>query len=422
MEENKNENEFNMTEEEFKEVKKTWIYKSVILLVLVAILVGIATYFWTKSTIFGTLYKSTSKAKEKAKTAVTTAETLDSINDALNVISRVVDSKYIGKIDSNKLIDETVKGFISGLDDEFSEYMTKEEWEEFKEDALGKYVGVGIYMTQNDKDEVIVYSTIDGGSAKEAGIKKDDVIVAVDGESVTGLKTEDVSKRVKGEENTEVTITIRRDKETIDYKLTRKNIKIYHVKSEMLDDKTGYISMLSFDEDCADEFEKEMDNLINNGAKKVIFDLRYNTGGLVDEALEILDLFVDKDAVTLITKGADGKETKSISKNEKKYDIDLVILVNNYSASASEIVTGALKDYGIAKIVGTVTYGKGVIQAVYSLEDGSALKLTTDEYYTPKNNKINKVGITPDYEVELTEEDVENGIDSQLEKAKEVLK
>ena len=238
------------------------------------------------------------------------------------------------------------------------------------------------------------------------------------------MTTTEVSNRVKGEEGTYVTITVYRNGEYIDFYLERKSIKVYHVETEMLDDNIGYIELITFDEDCSEEFEADMDELINQGATKIILDLRYNTGGLVEEALNIIDLFVDKGEITLIEVAADGTETVTTSSNDKKYNIEMCILVNEYTASASEIVTGALKDYGIASIVGTVTYGKGVIQNVYSLLDGSVLKLTIAEYYTPNREQINQVGISPDYEVEIDEENVDeegNIIDVQLEKAKEIL-
>ena len=271
----------------------------------------------------------------------------------------------------------------------------------------------------------IVLSTIKDSPAEKAGVKAEDIITAVNGTSTLDMELEEVSNSVKGEEGTDVTITVYRDGEYLDFTMTRSQVKVYHVESKMLENNIGYISLCTFDEGCSDEFEANMDELINQGATKVIFDLRYNTGGIVDEALDIIDLFVDKGDTTLIEMDGKGNETVITSEKDKKYDVELVILTNEYTASSSEIVTGALVDNEVATTVGTTTYGKGVIQNVYSLSDGSVLKLTTTEYYTPNRNKINKVGIKPDYEVQLDENNVtEDGtiFDNQLEKAKEILK
>lgn len=270
----------------------------------------------------------------------------------------------------------------------------------------------------------IVLSTIKDSPAEKAGVKAEDIITAVNGTSTLDMELEEVSNSVKGEEGTDVTITVYRDGEYLDITMTRSQVKVYHVESKMLENNIGYISLFTFDEGCSDEFEANMDELINQGATKIIFDLRYNTGGIVDEALDIIDLFVDKGDTTLIEMDGKGNETVITSEKDKKYDVELVILTNEYTASSSEIVTGALVDNEVATTVGTTSYGKGVIQNVYSLSDGSVLKLTTTEYYTPNRNKINEVGITPDYEVELDSSQVsEDGtiIDNQLEKAKEIL-
>ena len=271
----------------------------------------------------------------------------------------------------------------------------------------------------------IVLSTIKDSPAEKAGVKAEDIITAVNGTSTSDMELEEVSNSVKGEEGTDVTITVYRDGEYLDITMTRSQVKVYHVESKMLENNIGYISLFTFDEGCSDEFEANMDELINQGATKIIFDLRYNTGGIVDEALDIIDLFVDKGDTTLIEMDGKGNETVVTSEKDKKYDVELVILTNEYTASSSEIVTGALVDNEVATTVGTTSYGKGVIQNVYSLSDGSVLKLTTTEYYTPNRNKINKVGIKPDYEVQLDENNVtEDGtiFDNQLEKAKEILK
>lgn len=420
------ENKKIISEEEFKYANKQWKYKTIawvfVFVVIAVILASSITYYVTIGKKYNDLYNST--ANIDSENTVKASETVSDISTILNSFAEVIDENYIGDINKEELIDSTIKGFVEGIGDEYSEYMTAEEWEDYQSSALGNYCGVGIYMTTDDDGNIVVVSTIKGTPADAAGVQAEDIITAVDGVSTTDMTVTDVSNAVKGEEGTDVTITVYRDGKYIDFTMTRSSVKVYHVESEMLNDDTGYISLLTFDEGCSEEFETKMDELVSQGAKKIILDLRNNTGGLVDEALNIIDLFVDKGATTLIEVDSKGNETITKSEADKKYDVEMVILINEYTASSSEIVTGALVDNGVAKTVGTVTYGKGVIQNVYMLSDGSVLKLTTAEYYTPNRNKINKVGITPDYEVQLdttTSSDDGTVIDNQLEKAEEIL-
>lgn len=414
-----------ITEEEFEYANKQWRYKTIawvfVFVIISIILTSSITYWVAVGSKYNNLYQATSDIDSTE--TVEASETISDISTILNSFAEVIDENYIGDINKETLIDSTIKGFVSGIGDEYSEYMTAAEWEDYQSSALGNYCGVGIYMSTDENGNIVVVSTIKGTPAEEVGVQSEDIITAIDGVSTENMTTTDASNAVKGEEGTDVTITIYRDGKYLDYTMTRSSIKVYHVESEMLDNEIGYISLLTFDEGCSEEFETHMDDLINQGATKIIFDLRYNTGGLVDEALNIVDLFVDNGVTTLIEMDSKGNETVTKSETDKKYDVEMVVLINEYTASSSEIVTGALVDNGVAETVGTVTYGKGVIQNVYSLSDGSVLKLTTAEYYTPNKNKINKVGITPDYEVELDTTDAEDGtvVDTQLEKAKEIL-
>ena len=316
-------------------------------------------------------------------------------------------------------MDETIKGYVNGLGDEYSEYMTAKEWEEYQADSLGNYVGIGIYMSTDKNGNVVVVSPIKDTPAEEAGLESGDIIVYVNDESVIGIPTDEVSSKIKGEEGTKVKITVLREEEYLDFEIERKAIKVYHVETEMLENNVGYMALLTFDEGCAQEVKSAYEDLKSQGAKKIILDLRNNTGGLVNECLQIADMMLPKDAIELITIDAKGNEEISTSKSDPIIDCEMVVLINEYSASASEILVAALKENDVAEVVGTTSYGKGVIQSVIPLQDGSVLKLTVSEYFTPKKNKINKVGVKPDYEVEL---DYENEIDTQLNKAKELLK
>ena len=404
---------------EFEEEKRNLKIKFILITIFVSIVVAILASEVTMM-YYTNKYGDLNKIKKGTVAAETKREkNIDVIAETLTSFREVIDREFIGEINESKILDETIKGYVNGLDDEYSEYLTAEDWEEFQTVALGNYVGIGIYMSTDKNDNVVVVEPIKDSPAEMVGIKSGDIIVGVNDESVIGVGSEIVSNKIKGEEGTKVKVTVERNGEYLDFDIERKSIKIYHVETEMLENNIGYISLLTFDEGCADEFKKEYLELKNKGAKKIIVDIRNNTGGLVEEALRLLDLFLPKNSTTLVTVDANGKKEFSKTKNSQVITEDVVVLVNEYSASASEIFAGALKDHGRAQIVGTKTYGKGVIQSVFMLEDGSALKLTVEEYFTPNETKINKVGIEPNHAVEL---DLENQIDTQLNKAKELLK
>ena len=405
---------------EIKQMKYKCILATIITTLLaVVISVGI-TYYITIGKKYEDLYKASSKVAESEGEITSAMESLDDISSVLAVMAQVIDSEYIGEIDKKEIIEQTVKGFIKGIGDEYSEYFTEDEWEDYLAN-LGNYVGIGVYLSTDENDNVVIVGVIKDSPAEEAGLKENDIIVSVDGTSAVGLDVEEISSMVKGEENTPVQLSVYRGEEEKEITLIRKAIKVYHVEYNMLEDTIGYVSLITFDEGCADEMKNAFDDLKSQGATKIILDLRYNTGGYVNEALDILDMLLEDGEIELITKDALGNEEIDKARGAREYDFEMVVLANEYSASASEILVGALKDNNRAEIVGTTTYGKGVIQNVYEL-DRSALKLTTHEYFTPNNEKINEIGIEPNYEVELTEENLENGFDAQLEKAKEVLK
>lgn len=409
MEENNHEDELLLEfEKEKKSLKIKHVITTIILLIIVAVFSSEFTmYYYAKSII-----------PNKTEASVVPDENINAIAKNLKNFRKLIDEVYIGEIDEEKMLDETIKGYINGLDDEYSEYMTTDEWDDFQSQALGNYVGIGIYMATDKNNNVVVLSPIEGSPAEKAGIEQGDIIALVNEENVLGTSSDKVASLIKGEEGTEVKIKVLRDNEYLDFNLKREAIKIYHVEEKMLENNIGYISLLTFDEGCAEEFKTAIDSLKTQGAKKLIIDLRNNTGGLVDEALKIADYFIPKGENLLITVDASGNKEYSKAENDPIIDCEIIVLSNEYSASASEILLGALKDSGKAKSVGTKTFGKGVIQSVYLLEDNSALKLTVNEYFTPNETKINKVGIEPDYEVELDEESEE---DSQLNKAIELL-
>ena len=403
-------------EEENKKNEKRYIISTIFICIIVAFLSSCITYdIYTRKD-----EKSFIEATTMEEGEVTNPkESNEKISEAIEAFRTQIEKYYIGDIDEKKLLDSTLKGYIEGLDDEYSEYMTAEEWEEYQADSLGNYVGIGIYMSMDANNNVVVVSPIKGTPAEEAGIESGDIIVGVNDESVVGKNSSEVSSLVKGEEGTKVKITILRKEEYLEFDIERKSIKVYHVESKMLENNIGYIQLITFDEGCAEELKNAYTDLKNDGAKKIVLDLRNNTGGLVDEALKIADFVVEKGKKILIT--VDAKENKKIDYAEEEPIIkeEIAILINEYSASASEILVGALVDNGKAETVGTKTYGKGVIQTIFSLKDNSVLKLTIQEYYTPNETKINKVGIEPKYKIEDNEE---TEVDEQLQKAIEILK
>lgn len=399
--------------EEFRKEKKSLIIKFSLITIILVMLVAVAASEFTLYYYFKT------NNLEKSEVSENSEKNIDAIADTLKNFRKEIDKVFLGEIDEQKVLDETIKGYVKGLGDEYSEYMTKEEWDEFQSAALGNYVGIGIYMTTDNNGNVIVLAPIKGSPAESAGLETGDIITAVNDENVLGTSSDDVSNKIKGEAGTEVKLTVLRDNEYIDMNVKREEIKVYHVEEKMLENNIGYMNLATFDEGCSDEFREKYQTLKNQGARSLILDLRNNTGGLVDEALKIADMMIEKDKTLLITVDSKGNKEIDKAKEDPIVEGDIIVLTNEYSASASEILVGALKDNGRAKSLGTKTFGKGVIQNVFFLNDGSALKLTVNEYFTPNETKINKVGIAPDYEVELPEDSQE---DVQLNKAIELLK
>ncbi len=340
----------------------------------------------------------------------------------------IIDKYYLGEIDEEKLEEGAIKGYIEGLGDPYTEFITKEEMKDYLDDTMGNFVGIGIYMIKNtSQDKIQVLSTIKNSPAEEVGIKAGDLILKVDGVSYSADDMTTASNNIKGEEGSTVNVEVLRGNQTLTFEITRKKVKVNQVEGKVLEKNIGYIEFTSFDETTADDFKAKYEELKGQGINSLIIDLRNNGGGIVDEALEIADYMTDKNSVLLYEVDKNGKETVKKSENDPIINLPIIILTNENTASASEILAGALKDLRKAKIVGTTTFGKGVIQQILQLSDGSGLKVTIEEYQTPNRNKINKVGIEPDEKVELPEDlenvlNVEESKDTQLQKAIEMLK
>lgn len=352
-----------------------------------------------------------------------------SIGQRIEYYKKFIQEHYIYDIDEEKMQETAIKGYFEGLGDQYSEYITKEEMQDYMADATGKYVGIGVYITNNTKtNQIVVLMPIKGSPSEEAGIKSGDVILKIDGEEYKGENLEEASNKLKAEEGTKVKLEILRNEETLEIEVERRTIKVNHIESKIIENNIGYIQISTFDDGCYEEFEKNYNEIKEKNIKGLIIDLRNNGGGIVEEATNIADMFTNKGDTLLITTEKGDKEEVTKAKKEMQIDIPIVILVNENTASASEILTAAIKENKEnVSVVGTKTYGKGVIQSIFTLKDGSGIKLTTNEYYTPKHNTINKVGITPDYEIELPEgksiyEIVDEKDDTQLSKAIELLK
>lgn len=411
---------------EDKRIKRQNIYKIIMLVILTATI----TFMLTTMIMYNKFVTSYGSIGIKTNTDGTSSISTTDLVKTLETFKTMIKQKYIGDVDEEKMVEGAIKGFVEGLGDPYTEYLPKEKMTEFTEETSSQYVGIGVYLT-NDKttNTILVVGTMNGSPALESGMQAGDIIEKVNDVAYTGETMDDAIKVLKGEEGTSAKVTVLRDGKEIDLTVTRKKITVEHVSSKMVENNIAYLQVDSFDSGVAESFKKQVTELVNKGAKGIIIDLRSNGGGIVSEATGIADLFLKKDETILITKSKIANEQLTVSKNDAIItDIPVVILVNEGTASASEILAGALKDkYPNTTIVGMKTYGKGVIQTLYSLSDGSGLKITTEEYYTPNHNKINKEGITPDVEVDLTKNaegkyETEFDKDAQVKKAIETIK
>ena len=392
------------------------IYKMVMFVLIVIIITSLLTAFATYQYLINNgLY---------SKKLNTTS--LEGLEYTLAQFRSELEKKYIGEIKDEALIEGAIKGYVDALGDPYTTYYTKKEMQKIMEETNGNFVGIGIYMTQNtQKNAVLIIKPIENSPAEKAGILPGDIITKIDDTECT--KLEDASNRIRGEEGTNVKLEIYRNGETKTFEITRTTIVVSHVTTKVLDNNIGYIAISDFEGKCADEFKTKYKELEKKGIKKLIIDIRDNGGGIVDEALEIANMLTEKGSTLLITKDKNDKEEVTTATKNPIINLPTVVLMNEYSASASEILAGALKDNKKATLVGTKTYGKGIIQELHQLSDGSGLKITVSEYYTPNHNEIHKIGITPDIEVDLSEDakkqiTLEPKDDTQLQKAIEILK
>ena len=351
----------------------------------------------------------------------------ESNNDVMkkaSKLTRYINEYSLNEAEDEKLVSGIYKGMVESLGDVYSAYYTKEEYTKMMEETTGEYCGIGVLMQADTKTGVIsIVRVFEGSPAEKAGLKAGDVFYKVTDKDVTGIDSDKLVAMIRGEEGTKVKIEVYRasEKRYVTTEVERKKVEVPTVTSKMLSNQVGYIQITEFEEVTVDQYKKAIEDLKKQGAKGIVFDLRDNPGGLLSSVTEMLDYILPK-GLLVYTEDKKGKR-EEYNSDEKCLDIPFSVLVNGNSASASEVFSGAVKDYGAGKLVGTKTFGKGIVQRIFPLEDGSAIKLTTAKYYTPKGINIHGTGIEPDVKVEAKDGDVagEKGKDTQLEKAVEAL-
>lgn len=387
--------------------------RNFIFIIIVSILVGVllaggAIFFLGVASggyvaITGDEYKSYKETKEKY--------------GKLTELQKYIENYYYIPVDSQALEEGIYKGLFWGLGDPYSAYLTAEEYEEIMISTKGEFQGIGVTIAPDEQGLINVVAPIDESPAQKAGILSGDKITAVAGKSYDGSTIDGAVAAMRGKAGTKVGITVLRAGEILEFDITRANIVLQSVKSEILEDNIGYIRISSFEEHTAEDFKKHLRELEMKGVDGFVLDLRSNGGGLVDSSVEIADMLLEEGVVTYTEDRKGDRNTYKSKSGATK--LPYVVLINEGTASSSEILTGAIKDNEGGKIVGTKSYGKGIIQSIEKLSNGDAVKMTVMQYFSPKGNAIHGLGIEPDEVVELLMEDQ---TDKQLERAIEILK
>lgn len=371
----------------------------------------------------------TQDSDETAKTTENKMISQKEIDNKIKLLEGYIDKYYLEAVDKNAFADGIYKGLLASLKDPYSTYYTAKEYSALKEASTGKYVGIGATVSQ-DKDSGIIsiVKPFVDSPAYQAGILPGDILYKVDGKEVTGEDLSEVVTMLKGKEGTTVEVHVVRDKEIepIVFTIKRKKIEVPTITYEMMDDQIGYIAIGEFDEVTAEQFRKALNDLEKQGEKALVIDLRNNGGGRLDAVVDMLDRMLPKGMI-VSTRDKNGEGEKFTSSDKEKFNKPLTVLINGNSASASEIFAGAIQDYKLGTLVGTKSFGKGIVQSVIPLKDGTAIKLTTSKYYTPNGRNIHGTGIEPDVMIELDESlkqkvVIEKKDDNQLQKAIEIIK
>lgn len=362
---------------------------------------------------------------ENSTQAAANADWSGQVEEKLSEIDWYIDHYYIFDVDREKLADGLLEGYVSGLEDPYSVYYTPEKYTDILESANGEYYGIGVLVTEDKDGTIQIVNVFSNSPAKEAGILKGDIIAGVDNLDITGMDLNQVVGYIKGKEGTSVELQIQRDGEAdlLNITVERRQVSVDTVEYRMLEDGIGYIQLVQFDDVSLDQMTAAIEDLKSQGMEKLILDLRDNPGGLLTSVVDIADLFLPE-ANIFYMEDKSGSRTDYNATDDQLFDGELVVLVNENSASASEVLAGTLKDNGRAQLVGATTFGKGIVQTFYSLSDGSGVKLTTAHYFTPNGTDIHGVGVTPNVEVEQPDDEKtgESEIDMQLNKALEIIR
>ena len=348
------------------------------------------------------------------------------IEEKTSVLQNIIDRYFLFDEDMTKLEDGIYAGMMNGLGDPYTVYYTKEEYKALNEDTEGKYSGIGAVVSQNPNTKIItIVKIFDNSPANDAGLQVGDIIYKIDGEEVAGTDMDILVKtKIRGEEGTSFKMTVLRgdDRKEVELDLTRRSIEVETVAGKMLDNNIGYIAVSQFDAVTSEQFKSNIESLQSQGMKKLIVDLRGNPGGLLDQVVDMLD-YILPEGLVLYTEDKYGEREEYYSDGSHELKIPMVVLVNENSASASEVFTATFRDFEWGKVVGKTTFGKGIVQNVLPLGDGTAVKITTQHYYPPSGYDLHKVGIKPDIEVDLNEgAKIGTDSDNQLSTAIDILK
>ena len=404
-----------------RERKKFWLgfLVGVVGVLLAACIVSVVAYLGFRKQVSYSEEAQLSTGKKSGSSSVVTSAT----TAKMTMIERLIKKNYYMDVDEEELRDGIYRGMLASLNDPYSEYYSAEDLKEVIESNEGIYYGIGAYVSlDTDLNLSVISGIISGTPAEEAGLQEGDIIYKVDGTDTTGMSVSEVVSMIRGEEHTTVDLSLIRDGEVVEITVERRKVESPTVEYEMLDGNIGYIQITEFDDVTTDQFTEAMAVLKGQNMKGLILDLRSNGGGNLDTCIDISQQLLPKGLI-VYTEDKYGNRDEYTCDGQRKFDKPLDVMVNGYTASASEILTGAIKDYRLGTVMGTTTYGKGIVQQIISLKDGTAVKMTISRYYTPKGHYIHQTGIEPDIEVEFDADAYKKDkTDNQLEAAKTQIK
>lgn len=361
--------------------------------------------FWKGAAVGGAVVVIAMAGRFVSIYGVDTVLTNREYAEKLRTLEKIIDTNYLEEKDKDALAEGMYAGLLYGLNDPYSCYYTAEEYEKQNTETEGSYVGIGVAMQKNPDGGVKIAECYEGGSAYAAGIKVNDIISSIDGKDITDWEMEDVADYIKNREADAVSLTVHREnvEEALDISVKIADVELPSVYGEMLDEKTGYIEITEFKGVTFEQYKETFESLKEQGMERLVIDLRDNPGGLLTSVCDVLG-WILPEGLIVYTEDKYGNKMEETCDGKHPLDMPLAVLVNEGSASASEIFAGAVQDYEVGTIVGTTTFGKGVVQALYPMSDGSAVKLTVSKYYTPKGKNIHGEGISPDIKVKLNPE------------------